>query len=111
MSLKGTTIQYVKKTLEGYDPLNAPIYSEKLEDVPDVLVGQPSTDDISTTLSVYGKKIEYVLGIPKGDTHDWVDAEVVIWGDRFRTIGYPMTGEAANIPLRWGQNVKVERYG
>ena len=111
MSLKGTTIQYVIKTLEGYDPLNAPIYSEKLEDVPDVLVGQPSTDDINTSLALYGKKITYMLGIPKGDTHDWVDAEVVIWGDRYRTFGYPMTGEQANIPLRWGQNVRVERYG
>jgi hypothetical protein len=111
MSIKGTTIQYVKKTLEGYDPLNAPIYSEKLEDVPDVLVGQPSTDDIKSSLALYDKKITYMLGIPKGDTHDWVDAEVVIWGDRYRTFGFPMTGEQANIPLRWGQNVRVERYG
>jgi hypothetical protein len=34
-----------------------------------------------------------------------------IWGERFRTIGYPMTGIQENIPLRWGQNIKVERYG
>ena len=111
MSIKGTTIQYVNKTLIGYDPLNAPIYSEELEDVADVLVGQPTTDDISTAISQYGKKIEYVLGIPKGDTHDWADSEMIIWGARYRSVGYPMTGEAANIPLRWGQNVKVERYG
>lgn len=111
MSIKGTTIQYVNKTLIGYDRFNAPIYSEELEDILDVLVGQPTVDDVTTTLSLYGKKIQYVLGIPKGDTHDWVDAEVMIWGDRYRTIGYPMTGEQANIPLRWGQNVKVERYG
>lgn len=111
MGIKGTTIQYVSKTLIEYDQLNAPVYSEELVDVKDVLVGQPTTDDISTAISQYGKKIEYILGIPKGDTHDWVDAEVIIWGARFRTVGYPMTGEYANIPLRWGQNVKVERYG
>lgn len=111
MSIKGTTIQYVKKTLVGYDPLNAPIFSEELEDIPDVLVGQPSTDDVNSSVALYGKTITYLLGIPKGDTHDWVDAEVVIWGERFRTFGYPMTGEQANIPLRWGQNVRVERYG
>ena len=49
--------------------------------------------------------------VTKGDTHNWTDAEVIIWGNRYRTFGYPITGEQANIPLRWGQNVRVERYG
>ena len=109
--MKGTTIQIVKTTQTGTDAFGAPIYSEELVDVPDVLVGSPTTDDVTSTLSLYGKKIEYVLGIPKGDTNDWEDAEVIIWGNRFRTIGYPITGEQANIPLRWGKNVRVERYG
>ena len=109
--MKGTTVQFVKTTQTGTNDFGEPIYSEELVNVPDVLVGSPTTDDVTSTLSLYGKKIEYVLGIPKGDTNDWVDAEVVIWGERYRTIGYPTTGEQANIPLRWGQNVKVERYG
>lgn len=109
--MKGTTVQFVKTTQTGTNDFGEPIYSEELVNVPDVLVGSPTTDDVTSTLNLYGKKIEYVLGIPKGDTNDWVDAEVVIWGERYRTIGYPTTGEQANIPLRWGQNVKVERYG
>lgn len=109
--MKGTTVQIVKKTQTGTDPFGAPIYSEELVDVADVLVGQPSTNDVTNALQMYGKRIAYTLGIPKGDTNDWTDAEVVIWGDRYRTIGYPMTGESENIPLRWGQNVQVERYG
>ena len=109
--MKGTTIQLVVKTLTSYDDFGAPIYTEELVDVPDVLVGSPSTNDVDTTLSLYGKHIAFVLGIPKGDDHDWVDVEVIIWGQRYRTIGYPETGEQANIPLRWGQNVRVERYG
>ena len=109
--MKGTTIQLVVKTQSGTDPFGAPIYTEELVDVPDVLVGSPTTDDITDSLNLYGKKIEYMLGIPKGDTHNWVDTEVVIWGNRYRTFGYPITGEQANIPLRWGQNVRVERYG
>lgn len=109
--MKGTTVQLVVKTLTSYDDFGAPIYTEELVDVPDVLVGSPSTNDVDTTLSLYGKHIAFVLGIPKGDNHDWVDAEVIIWGQRYRTIGYPETGEQANIPLRWGQNVRVERYG
>jgi hypothetical protein len=109
--MKGTTIQLVVNTQSGTDPFGVPIYTEELVDVPDVLVGSPTTDDITDSLNLYGKKIEYMLGIPKGDTHNWTDAEVIIWGNRYRTFGYPITGEQANIPLRWGQNVRVERYG
>lgn len=109
--MKGTTVQLVVKTQSGTDAFGAPVYNEELVSVADVLVGSPTSDDVTNTLNLYGKKIEYVLGIPKGDTHNWIDAEVVIWGERFRTVGYPTTGEQENIPLRWGQNVKVERYG
>ena len=109
--MKGTTVQLVVKTQTGTDPFGEPSYSEELIEVNDVLIGQPSTDDVTNSLNLYGKKIEYVLGIPKGDTHDWVNADVIFWGERFRTVGYPQTGEQENIPLRWGQNVKVERYG
>lgn len=109
--MKGMTVQLAVKTIIGYDRFGTPIETEELIDVEDVLVGQPSTDDVTNTIQLYGKKIEYVLGIPKGDTHNWTDAEVVIWGQRFRTIGYPQTGIQENIPLRWGQNVRVERYG
>ena len=109
--MKGMTVQLVVKTQTGTDPFGAPIYSEELVDINDVLVGQPSSDDLVTTLDLTGKRIAYVLGIPKGDTHIWEDTEVVIWGERYRTIGYPETGIQANIPLRWGKNVKVERYG
>lgn len=109
--MKGTTVQLVVKTQSGTDAFGAPVYTEELVSVADVLVGSPTSDDVTNTFNLYGKKIEYVLGIPKGDTHNWIDAEVVIWGERFRTVGYPTTGEQENIPLRWGQNVKVERYG
>jgi hypothetical protein len=109
--MKGTTVQLVVKTENSTDPFGAPVVTEELVSVPDVLVGSPTTDDITDSLNLYGKKIEYMLGIPKGDTHNWTDAEVIIWGNRYRTFGYPITGEQANIPLRWGQNVRVERYG
>lgn len=108
--MKGTTVYLEIKTQTDTDPFGAPIYSVKYEPVEDVLVGSPTTDDISASINLYGKKIEYMLGIPKGDTHNWVDAKVIIWGQPFRTFGYPMTGEQENIPLRWGQNVRVERF-
>ena len=109
--MKGTTVKLVVNTSTEVDPFGAPIEVETLENIPDVLVGQPSTDDVTNTIELYGKHVAYVLGIPKGDTHNWTDTYVYIWGEKFRTIGYPETGEQANIPLRWGKNVKVERYG
>lgn len=109
--MKGMTVQLVVKTETGTDEFGRPIYSEELIDVDDVLVGQPSTTDLMDSIDVDGKRIDYVLGIPKGDTHNWVDTEVIFFGQRFRTVGYPQTGIQANIPLRWGSNVKVVHYG
>ena len=109
--MRGTTVQLAVKSSTTTDDFGAPIETETLVDVADVLVGTPSEEEVKSTLEMYGKKVAYVLGIPKGDSHTWYDTEVVIWGERFRTIGYPVTGEQANIPLRWGSNIKVERYG
>lgn len=109
--MKGASVYLVSETTTGTDPFGNPVTSEELIEVKDVLIGQPTTDDVTNTVQLYGKKIEYVLGIPKGDTHNWTDAVVIIWGERFKTIGYPQTGIQENIPLRWGFNVKVERYG
>lgn len=109
--MKGTTVQLVVETITSYDPFGNPVVKEETVDVADVLVGQPSTDDVTSSIQLYGKRIDYVLGIPKGDTHNWTDAKVYIWGDAYQVIGYPQTGIQENIPLRWGQNVKVQRYG
>ena len=109
--MKTVTVQLVVKTSGGTDPFGASIETETIVDVPGCLVGQPSTDEISQTLEMYGKQIAYVVGVPKGDTNTWTDTDVIIWGERFHTIGYPETGIQENIPLKWGKNVKVERYG
>ena len=112
--MKGTTIQLLEKVQTGVNPVNEPIIVEHWIEVAGVLVGQPTTDDVTNSRQLYGKRVEYVLGIPKGDTHNWVDTEIILpapFTGHFRTIGYPITGEPENIPLGWGQNVKVERYG
>ena len=107
--MKTMTVQLVRKSQDGTDPFGAPIETEEIIDVPGCLVGQPSSNEISQTMELYGKKIDFVVGVPKGDVNKWFDTEVIIWGERFRTIGYPETGIQDNIPLAWGQNVKVER--
>lgn len=105
------TVQLVKNTSIATDPFGKPIETEELIDIPGCLVGQPSTNQVNDTMAMYGKTIAFVVGVPKEDTNDWVDTDVIIFGERFHTIGYPETGIQENIPLNWGKNVKVERYG
>jgi hypothetical protein len=112
--LRGITIQLVKKTAGDPDPLGNPTYTEETVNVDDVLVGQPSADDITTSLQLYGKTVAYTLAIPKGDTHDWEDTEVILpepFAGRYRTFGFTTAGIEANIPLRWNKKIQVERYG
>ena len=111
--MRGITVTLYKKTQSGTDPFGTPIWTETAENVENVLVGQPETDDITTSTDLYGKKIAYVLGIPKGDTHDWTDARVS-WTDAYgrtvtvRTFGFPVTGVEALVPGPWHMKVRCE---
>jgi len=109
--LHGITVQLEQKTEIGRDDFNRPVYSTEYINVDNVLVGRPDTSIIVDTLNLTGKKIEYILGIPKGDTNNWTDRKVRFWGQEFRTVGFPETGIQDLIPMDWGMNVKVERYG
>lgn len=109
--MRTVTVQLAIKSSTSTDAFGAPIETEQLVDIPGCLVGQPTSEELNDTMSVYGKQIAFVVGVPKGDNHSWVDTDVIIFGNRYRTIGYPSTGIQANIPLKWGMNVKVERYG
>lgn len=85
-------------------------YEEVETEVDNVVVGSPSFDSAVAELNLTGKRIAFILGIPKGDTHDWKDKVVVIRGERFRTYGFPLTQTDANVPGAWNTQVKVERY-
>lgn len=78
--------------------------------VENVLVGEPSAEDVVNEINLSGKRIAYVLAIPKGDTHIWENTEVEFWGMTFKTVGIPTQGIDDNIPLEWNKKVKVERY-
>ena len=114
--LRGITVTLYEKTKTGTDEFGAPIYKETPVTVDDVLVSEPSSDDITTSTSMYGKTISCMLGIPKGDTHNWMDSKVE-WTDAYgqkytmKTFGFPITGIEANIPLRWHKKVRCEAYG
>lgn len=111
--IHGITIQLMVKTQTGTDTLNRPVYSEVPVDIEDVLVGQPEAEYPISDLNLSGKKAEYWLGIPKGDTHEWTDAKVILpepFAGTYRVVGFPIAGIEENIPLRWNKKVKVEKY-
>lgn len=109
--IKGMPVTLFERTQTGTDEFNRPVYSESPVVVENVLVGEPTTDDITNDLQVYGKRLAYTLAIPKGDTHVWTDVHVEFWGQVFRTYGASTQGIEDNIPLDWNKKVKVERYG
>lgn len=116
--LSGISVILYDEVQTGTEPFGAPIYEEVPVQVENVLVGEPSTDDITSSTQLFGKTITYMLGIPKGDTHDWVDKKVS-WTDAYgithtvKTFGFPITGIEENIPpqLPWHMKIRCEAYG
>lgn len=108
--IKGITIKIWNKQQTGIDGFGAPIYEEISEDVENVLIGEPATSDVVDVLDLYGKRLAYTLAIPKGDTHEWENKRVSFFDEDFQTIGKPIQGIEANIPLDWNKKVMVERY-
>lgn len=109
--IHGITVRLYVKTQTGTDDFGAPIFDETPKEVCNVLVGEPTSEDIVSSLQLYGKRIAYTLAIPKGDEHDWEDVTVEFFGQKFRTYGGVTQGIDTLIPLCWNKKVKVERYG
>lgn len=110
--LKGETIKLYTRIETGRDALNRPVCEETVIEVENVLIGSPSSQEALDTLNLTGRKAEYTLGIPKGDTNEWENKTVEFWGKKWRTIGIPVTGIQELLPqgMPWGKNVQVERY-
>lgn len=111
--IRGVTITLISREQTGTDAFNSPTFDEKEYSIDNVLIGEPSTDDATNILDLYGKRIAYTLGIPKGDNHHWEDGEVILpkpFDGKYRVIGHPTAGIDAMIPLAWNKKVQVERY-
>lgn len=108
--IKGETVILLEKTKTGADPFGKPIYSEVETPIDNVIVGSPTFDAAVSELNLTGKKLAFILGIPKSDTHDWKDVKVKIRGQMFRSYGFPLTQTEANVPGKWNTQVKVELY-
>lgn len=109
--IRGITVILHTKEQTGTDGFNRPVYRETGEEVRNVLVGEPTTEEITDVLELTGKRLAYVLAVPKGDTHVWENRKVSFWGQSFQVIGEPTQGIEENIPLSWNRKVRVERIG
>ena len=110
MNIKGITVTLINKKEVDKDPFGNPIYDDVEIEVDNVIVSPVSTEDIVHTLELTGKKAVYTLAIPKGDENDWEDAEVIFFGERWRTFGFVTQGIEHLIPGDWNKKVMVERY-
>ena len=108
--IKGITVTLINKQEVGKDPFGNPIYDDVEIEVDNVLVSPVSTEDIVNINELTGKKAVYTLAIPKEDNNDWEDAEVIFFGQRWRTFGFVTQGIDHLIPLDWNKKVMVERY-
>lgn len=108
--MTGMTVTLYERTQTGTDAFNDPVYGTEAVEVANVLVGQPTTDEVTSSVDLYGKKIEYMLGIPKGDTHAWENTRVDIFGKPYQTFGAVIEGIEANVPTPWHKKVRVCRY-
>lgn len=108
--MRGVTITLYNKVQTGVDAFNRPVYEDVATTVDNVLIGEPTTEDVINELNLTGKHLAYTLAIPKGDTHEWNDRKVEFFGEVFHTYGEPTQGIEHLIPLSWNKKVKVERY-
>lgn len=109
--MKTETVLLHVKTMSGVDGMNNPVYDDSAVEVSGVLIGQPTTEEVTSSIALYGKRLSFVLALPKGDSHDWTDTEVEFWGRKFRTYGDVIEGIEANVPTPWHRKVMVERFG
>lgn len=108
--IHGVTVTLFEKVKTGKDSLNHSTYDIKPIQVNNVLVAPMSATDIPTSTEADRRKATYQLAIPKGDTHDWNNADVEFFGHKWHTVGLPIEGIESNIPLDWNKKVTVERY-
>lgn len=110
MFIQGIDVVLYTTKQTGVDAFGQPIYEKEVKTVPNVLPIQPTFEEAANELNISGKRLAYVICIPKGDENDWEDKEVEFFGQKFRTIG-PVSQYVENlVPGDWNKRIRVERY-
>ena len=109
MQIKGIDVVLHQRTQSGIDDLGNPIYQTEDATVSNVLVAPTTVDDLVDRSRLEGTKELYTMGIPKGDSHVWLENTVTFFGKTWHCYA-EKEGIEANIPLAWNKTVYVERY-
>lgn len=110
LTIQGQTVKLYDTSQTDTDPFGQPIMTEEVVEIENVLIEPASNEDITNSLDIDGKKVTYILHIPRTDTHDWRDKKVEFYGQIFRTFGDCLIYDPDLTPLEWGKKIKVERY-
>lgn len=109
--MRGITVTLYDRTETGKDALNKPIYTETAVQVDNVLVAPSASMEVLEPTNLDGRRGDYTMAIPKGDTNDWsAGKKVSFFGQDWRIIEMPEEGIEWLIPLSWNKKVQVERY-
>lgn len=109
--MRGITVILYDRTETGKDALNKPIYTETAVQVDNVLVAPSASMEVLEPTNLDGRRGDYTMAIPKGDTNDWsAGKKVSFFGQDWRIIEMPEEGIEWLIPLSWNKKVRVERY-
>lgn len=109
--MRGITVTLYDRTQAGTDALNKPIYTETAITVDNVLVAPSASMEVLEPTNLEGRRSDYTMAIPKGDTNDWsAGKKVSFFGQYWRIIEIPEEGIEWLIPLGWNKKVKVIRY-
>lgn len=109
--MRGITVTLYDRTQTGVDALNHPVYTEEAVNVDNVLVAPAASAEVLEPYNLDGRRGEYIMAIPKGDTHEWTAGKRVgFFGAEWRIIELPEEGIEWLIPLGWNKKVRVERY-
>ncbi len=112
MEIKGIPIILNEKVVTGVDGFNREIVEENPVTIENVVIGQPTSDDVLNEVNLSGKTISYVLAIPAGDAHDWENTTVEFYGRKWKTVGAPMQFMDGFMgkDFPWNKKVKVTTY-
>lgn len=109
--MRGITITLFERTQTGVDALNHPVYTEKAETIDNVLVAPSASIEVTDQTNLDGRRSDYTMAIPKGDTHEWTAGKKVrFFNADWRIVEIPEEGIEWLVPLSWNKKVKVERY-
>lgn len=107
-AITGIRVELLQREQTGMNEFGEPFFTETAVPVENVLVYPASSEEITETLNLTGRRAVYQLAIPKADTHNWENQRVRFFNEVWQVIGKPVRGINHLMPLDWNMKVKVE---